>query len=114
MKCCDPEFNAAKFRHRITFQTLTLTPNDSGGQTEAWTTFATAWASITPKIVKEVNFAQRIEPRVDHDIRLRYVSGITPTMRVVFGSRTFEIKAVIIPDEVKDFLHILAIERTGT
>lgn len=114
MICCDPKFNPSKFRHRITFQTLTLTPNDSGGQTETWTDFATVWASVEPKIVKEVNFAQRIEPRVDHEIRCRYTSGITATMRISFDSRVFEIKSIIIPEEIKEFHYILATERTGT
>lgn len=114
MVCCDPKFSPAALRHRITIEQLTLTPNDSGGQAEAWTTFATVWASITPKIVKEVNFAQRIEPRIDHDIVIRYIAGLTTTMRIVFGTRVFEIKAAIIKEEIKEWIQILATERTGT
>jgi len=114
MKCCDAEFNPVEFRHQIVIESLSLAPNDSGGQTETWSTFTTAWASIKPKIVKEVNFAQRIEPRVDHDIRLRYQAGITATMRVSFNSRIFEIKSIINVEEVGEFLMILATERTGT
>lgn len=114
MKCCDPAFNPANFRHRIVIETVTLTPNDSGGQDTVWSTFTTVWASLTPKIVKEVNFAERIEPRIDHEIRMRYVAGITPTMRISFDSRIFEIKAIIIPDEVKEFLMLVTTEDTGT
>jgi SPP1 family predicted phage head-tail adaptor len=114
MKCCDPEFNPANFRHRIEIQSLSLAPNDTGGQDQSWATFATVWASIKPKLTKEVNFAQRIEPRVDHEIRMRYLSGLTTTMRIVFETRIFEIKAIITPDEVKEFNMILATERTGT
>jgi len=114
MICCDPKFDISKFRHRITFQTLSLTPNDSGGQVETWTDFQTVWASLEPKIVKEVNFAQRVEPRTDHVIRTRFFTGLLASMRIVFGSRIFEIKAIIIPDEIKEFYEILATERTGT
>jgi len=114
MKCCDPAFNPANFRHRIVIQSLSLTPNDTGGQVETWTTFTTVWASLTPKVVKEVNFAERIEPRVDHEIRMRYVAGITPTMRISFDSRIFEIKSIIIPDEIKEFLMLVTTEDTGT
>lgn len=113
-KCCDPKNAPAMFRHRITFQNLTLTPNDSGGQDETWTDFTSAWASIKPKIVKELPFAQRIEPRTDHDIRIRYQAGLNTSMRIVFGSRIFEIKAIIIEDEIKEFISIYAAERTGT
>lgn len=114
MKCCDPAFNPANFRHRIVIQSLSLTPNDTGGQAETWSTFTTVWASLTPKNVREVNFAERIEPRVDHEIRMRYVAGITPTMRISFDSRIFEIKSIIIPDEIKEFLMLVTTEDTGT
>lgn len=114
MKCCDPAFNPANFRHRIEIQSLSLTPNDSGGQVETWSTFATVWASLTPKIVKEVNFAERIEPRIDHEIRMRYIAGVTATMRILFDSRIFEIKSIIIPNEIKEFLMLVTTEDTGT
>lgn len=114
MTCCDPKFDISKFRHRIKFQSLSLVANDSGGQIETWTDFQTVWASIEPKMVKELNFAQRIEPRVDHYIRCRFVAGIVGSMRVVFGSRIFEIKSIVNPEEKNDFLEILAVERTGT
>lgn len=114
MVCCDPKYSPSALRHRIEFQSLALAPNDSGGQVETWSTFAEAWASITPKVVKEVNFAQRIEPRIMHEIICRYVAGITATMRVKFGARYFEIKSVIIKDEIKEWLIVSCEERTGT
>lgn len=114
MNCCDPKYSPAKLRHRIEFQTLSLVPNDTGGQAETWSTFQTVWASVTPKIVKEVSLAQRLEPRIDHEIICRYIVGVTSTMRILFGARIFEIKAVIVKDEIKEWLNILASERTGT
>lgn len=114
MKCCDPAFNPSTFRHRIIIESLSLVPNDSGGQDETWSTFATVWASLTPKLVKEVTFAQRIEPRTDHEIRMRYLTGLTASMRISFDSRIFEIKAIIVPEEKKEFHYILTTERTGT
>lgn len=113
-KCCDPEYSSAALRHRIKFQSLSLAPNDSGGQTQTWTDFKTVWASVKPKIVREQFFAQRVEPRIDHTIRLRYTAGLTQDMRIVFGARIFEIKGMVIEDEVKDWITILAAERTGT
>jgi SPP1 family predicted phage head-tail adaptor len=112
MGCC--EYTPSDLRHRIVIQTLTLTPNDSGGQAESWSTFATVWAKITPKSVKEINFAQRIEPRVDHEIVIRYIASLDAKMRISFDSRIFEIKSIIIVDEVKEWIKILATERSGT
>lgn len=114
MKCCDANFSASKFNKQIVIQSLSLVANDSGGQDETWTTFVTVWASITPKIVREINFAQRIEPRVDHIIRMRYYPGILASMRVSYESRIFEIKAIINVEEEDEYLEILATERSGT
>ena len=115
MPCCDEKNAPSKFNRQVTFQSLTLTPTGSGGQQATWTDFLVdQWVSIQPKIVRELNFAQRIEPRIDHTIRMRYVAGITTTMRVVYGSRIFELKAVINDDEGNEFLTMAAAERTGT
>lgn len=112
MACCD--YTPSMLKKRIVIEQLALAANDSGGQTETWSTFSTVWASITPKIVKEVNFAQRIEPRVDHDIVIRYLANLTTKMRVKFGTRYFEIKAIINVDENNEWHKLLASERTGT
>lgn len=112
MGCCD--YVPSDLDKRITIEDLSLVANDSGGQVETWSTFATVWASLKPKLVKEVNFAQRIEPRVDHEIVIRYRSGLTTKMRVKFGSRYFEIKAIVNEEERNEWIKILATERTGT
>lgn len=112
MKCC--EYLPSHLDKRIVIETLTLSANDSGGQDETWTTHATVWASLKPKIVKEVNFAQRIEPRTDHEIIIRYLSTLNSKMRVKFGSRYFEIKAIVNIEENNQWMQILATERSGS
>jgi SPP1 family predicted phage head-tail adaptor len=112
MKCC--EYLPSQLDKRIVIETLTLTANDSGGQSEAWTTHTTVWASLKPKLVKEINFAQRIEPRIDHEIIIRYLSTLTAKMRINFGSRYFEIKAIVNVEENNQWMQILATERSGT
>lgn len=114
MGCCDAKNNPALFRHRIEFETPSLVPNDSGGQTKTYSSVGTYWASITPKRVREFNFAQRIEPRVEHEIRLRYIAGLSQKMRIKFGTRYFEIKAMVNDEEMNEYLTITADERTGT
>jgi SPP1 family predicted phage head-tail adaptor len=114
MICCDPKFSPAAFRHRVTIQTLTLTATDTGGRTEAWSNFATVWASLEPKLTREVVFGEKLETRVTHIIRMRYLAGVTTDKRILFDNRTFQIKAVIIPDEIKEYLQIEAMEFTGT
>jgi len=114
-KCCDPNGGAASFNRQVDFEQISYTPNDSGGQDVSWSVFlANAWVSITPKFIREINFAQRIEPRVQHEIRMRYYPGLTAEMRVKYGSRYFQIKAIINEMEKNEYLKILAEEETGT
>ena len=112
MACCD--YTPSMLKSRIVIEQLALAANDSGGQAETWSTFATVWAMLKPKIVKEVNFAQRIEPRVDHQIVIRHNASLTTKMRIKFGTRYFEIKAIINVEEDNQWDEILASERTGT
>lgn len=112
--CCDDGPSPSELRHRISIEALTLVATDTGGQTQSYVAYATVWAKITPKNVKELNFAQRIEPRVDHEIWIRYQSALKASDRIIFGSRVFEIKSIIIPNEIKEWQKILATERTGT
>lgn len=102
-----------ELRHRISFQSLTRTPDGLGGATESWATVVTVWASIEPA-GKERNFAQRIEDVYTHKIRIRKRTDITATMRVLFGSRIFQVKAIAADLERKDFQTVLAEEFVGT
>lgn len=102
-------------RHRITIETLSLTPNDSGGQEESWSTFATVWAQITPVKAWEAMQQARIEMTVTHKIVIRELPGVTSTMRVAFGDRIFEIKSILLDEEIpRGFQTLMANERTGT
>jgi SPP1 family predicted phage head-tail adaptor len=113
-KCCDPKNSPAALRHRIKFQSLTLAIDDTGGQVETWADFAEVWASIEPKLDRERYFAQRNEPLYSHKIRLRYLAGLKASMRILFDGRIFEVKGVINEEEIKDWIEIRAMERTGT
>lgn len=116
MTCCTMKDvpPLSEVRHQIELQSEALTPNDSGGQDVVWTTFETVWASLKPKIVKEVPFGAKLESRVQHDVFFRYVSGVDTSDRIKFGTRIFQVKAVINLDEKNEWLHVLSEEFTGT
>jgi SPP1 family predicted phage head-tail adaptor len=84
-----------KLRHRITIEQVTETQDIDGSVIETWTTFATAQASIEPVSGREYFAAQSTQAEVTHRIRLRYLSGVTPKMRVNYNSRIFDILSVI-------------------
>ena len=86
-------------RHKVTIQTMTDGKDAVGSPTETASTLAKVWAAITPLNAGEVFRADHFEGDVTHRIRLRYRAGITPKMRVIYGSRTFDIRSVLNVDE---------------
>lgn len=116
MTCCTSKDipPLSEVRHQVVIQEVTFVADGSGGQAETWTPLATVWASIKPKIVKEVVFGQKLESRVQFDIFFRYLAGVTTDDRIIFGARTFQIKAAINIDELGEWIHVLAEEFVGT
>lgn len=100
-------------RHRITIQTDgTPVPDGDGGYTQAPQVFATAWASITPATARDLErvVSGTVMASASHLIRLRYLSGVTTQMKVLFGSRTFSITGVMNPEERNRELVLTAVE----
>lgn len=86
------------YRHKVLLQNATTTKNASTGQqTKTWRTAATQMASIAPVQGRAYFQAQGDRAEITHEIRTRYNPDVTITIRdrVVFGSRTFEIRSVI-------------------
>jgi SPP1 family predicted phage head-tail adaptor len=102
---------AGKLRHTITLQALTVSQDSYGGATEAWTTFATVRASVEPLQGREFFASQQVQAEVTTRFRIRYLAGVKPTMRVVFEGRTFDVQAVLDPNEMHRELHLMAVER---
>lgn len=97
-------------RHPITVQTLTATPDDMGGETRSWGTHVTSWAEIVPAGAKERWFGDQIEANISHRVTMRFQSGITPKMRVLFESRVFQIRGVVNRDERSIYLDLMCEE----
>jgi SPP1 family predicted phage head-tail adaptor len=100
-------------RHKITIQSAALsTDTMSASATENWSTYTTAWAEIKPLKGMEAVEHKKLGQETMHRIWIRYQSGITTAMRIVYGSRTFEIRGVRNPDERNVLLEIMAEENT--
>jgi SPP1 family predicted phage head-tail adaptor len=83
--------NIGKMRHKITIEQKTEVSDGAGGYTESWISFATVWASVEPISGKEYYEAQQTQSEATHKIRIRYRTGILPSMRVNFKGRIFAI-----------------------
>ena len=97
---------AGDLRHRIKIQSVTIT-ND----VETWADFATSVpAAIEPLKGREYWEAQKINAEQATKIRIRYRTGVLPTMRVVWGTRIYKIEAIMNIDERNRELHLVCVE----
>jgi SPP1 family predicted phage head-tail adaptor len=87
---------AGDLRHRVTIQNKgTPARNTAGEEVITWTEEATVWGSIEPLRGREFLEQQREGGEVTTRIRIRHRDGLTPSMRAVWGSHTYDILSVI-------------------
>lgn len=103
---------AGDLRHRITIQKppVTETRDSTGGVDESWETFATVWASKAHMTSREFFAAQKSNAETTDLFIIRYRDSITTKMRVLFGSRTYDIIGANDPDGRRRELHLLCKE----
>jgi SPP1 family predicted phage head-tail adaptor len=101
-------------RHRITVQNKSASSDGMGGQTYSWSNVTTLWSRIEPVSAKKRFFGQKLEPVISHRIYLRYYTPLSVSMRIMFGSRIFQIHSVISPDENKEWTILECQEGAGS
>ena len=90
---------AGELRNKVVIQQVTETQGTDGYPSQSWSIFATVWAAIEPLQGRELNAVQQIYAEVTGKIRTRYLAGVTPKMRALFGSRVFDILGAINVEE---------------
>jgi SPP1 family predicted phage head-tail adaptor len=85
---------AGNLRNRITVQDKNVTQNAYGEEVITWTTVDEVWAAVEPLMGREFMAAKQVQAEVSTRIRMRFIPGLAPEMRVLFGSRVFEILSV--------------------
>ncbi len=105
---------AATLRHRVILQSAADSADSGGGASTVWNDDATLWASIEPLKGTERLTAQQLESPVTHRVRLRHRDGVTTAMRLKFGTRILNIRAVINPGERDRLLELLCEEGVAT
>ena len=106
-----------KLRNKITIQNTDLSADTYGGYTTSRSSYITAYAQITPKTGKQVfsdATGERIQNPQEFEFTIRYRSGLTTSMRILFGSRTFNIKSIHNDNDYDKYIKILATENVGT
>ena len=100
---------SGRLKHRIIIQTFSESKNDFGEGVKSWNDYATAYASITPLSAKEY-FKAGVQAEATHKVELRYIDGIKPKMRVLYGERIFDIESVINIREENRVLQLICTE----
>lgn len=76
---------------RVTIETSTAAVDAVGEPVQTWALFAVVWAALRPMTGNERIQAQQVESSADSVITIRYLAGVVSTMRIKYGSRTFQI-----------------------
>jgi len=91
-----------KLRHRIALQTVTVTKDSGGILLETWVNAPGASsvpASLEPLKGREYYQAAAVTSENTIPVTIRYRSGITAAMRVLFGVRILNIRHVLNVEE---------------
>lgn len=96
-------------KHKITLQSYSETQNDFGEVIKGWVDFKAAYASIIPMSAKEY-FNGGVQAEATHKVECRYLKDITPKMRVLYGTRVFDITSVINIREENKTLQLICTE----
>ena len=87
---------ASDYRHSISITLQTATSQGVRGQdTYSTSTIGTFFAKIEALSGRKQEIARQIVASATHEITIRYLAGVTPECKVVFGSRSFTIGSVL-------------------
>lgn len=86
---------AGKFSKVITLQRQQEVISDYGGVKLVWRNFRTVRASVEPLQGNEFFTAAQSHSETQLRVRIHYIDGVLPTMRVKYGKRFFAITAII-------------------
>lgn len=99
-----------RLNKRIAIQSMSLQSDGAGGGTSVWTTEAVVWGAIEPLSAREVYEGERVNGILTHRITMRYREGVTPSKRLVYDGRVFNIEPPTLKRERKHMLTIMARE----
>ena len=88
-----------------------VTSNTLGQGVPKYELFKTVWASISPLSGKEYHEAQMIRAETTYRIKMWYVDGVLPDMKISYNGREFEIISILNMGERNTELHIICIEK---
>lgn len=101
-------------RNKLTLQQEARSADSGGGGSLSWQDVTTFWGAVEPLAGAESVRADALAGHLTHRIYARYDSRFAPELRIQWGSRLFNIRAVKNTDERGRFVEILAQEGVAT
>ena len=86
---------AGTLRERVTVQRASGNRNRMGESISEWTAFEVVWASVQGVSAREFLLAGQQQVEVSHRVKMRYLTGLTPQMRLSWRGRTLEIISIL-------------------
>ncbi len=106
---------STRLRHRLTLQQEVQTADGAGGYIRSWQNITDLWAEISQVSGRSIYGSEKlqygkIQSGITHKITIRYRSGISTAMRLLFENRAFNIRAVTNIRENDEILELLVEE----
>ncbi len=105
-----PSIPAGALPHHLAIQAKTEERDASGGVVETWTTAVYRWSRVEPLRGRELLEANKIDARLTHKITMRYYAGLTPSHRLLLGTRVFNALVPLTLEERKAIVELFAVE----
>lgn len=103
---------AGALKHSVIIQQKSEVQDEAGNSNYTWGTFATVRAAIWPVSAKEQISNMQPEHTITHRVQIRYISGLTTKMRLLWGNRVLDIERAINPEQKNRKLDLLCEEVT--
>ena len=97
---------AGELKQRITIQIPQRSKNAFGEWIDTFADWVTVWAALEPLTGGRYLQSKQLTAEVTGVVRIRYRTGLLPTMRLLYGMRIFNIVSIVQPKEAKRELHI--------
>ena len=105
---------AGLLRDRVTIQVRSMADDAAGEPMLTWTDFAVGiHANVNDMTGKEYLAAQAVTNAVNTTIIIRYRAGITAAMRVLCRGVTYNIQAVIEPENKRREMHLMCVRNVS-
>lgn len=86
---------AGRLDQRVTLQQKSVTRDDIGGEVVTWVDVATLWAAVQPVRGREYIALRAAQSDITTKITIRYRSGVTTAMRIVWNGHAMDIAEAI-------------------